>query len=165
MFSIEWNIFVLADAFNNFHGITAAIFGLVWLITSKERRGQAAGLLYGTVGLVCSRPVGSTFVLLGFLTPVVLAVAYSDQLSNQIFLAFAGGATGLWLWYRLHPFLGCAEGYGLAAVFVGIFMLMFGGHRIPAQPLVCAKDSLSFRLWATSQAFALPLSLGLPVHD
>ena len=127
MFSIEWNIFVLADAFNNFHGIMVAVFGLVWLITSKERRGQAAGLLYGTFGLVYSRPVGSALVLLGFLAPVVLAVAYSNQLPNQIFLAFAGGATGLWLWYRLRSFLDCAEGYGLAAVFVGIFMLMFGG--------------------------------------
>ena len=127
MFSIDFNIFAWADGFNNFREIMMVILGLVWLVTSKERRRETATLLYGTVGLVCSRPVGSTLVLLGFLAPVALAVAYSNQLPNQIFLAFAGGATGLWLWYRLHSFLDCAEGYGLAAVFVGIFMLMFGG--------------------------------------
>ena len=127
MFVIEWNIFVLADAFNNFYGIMVAIIGLVWLVTSKERRGETATLLYGTVGLVCSRPVGSALVLLGFLAPVVLAVAYSDQLNNQIVLGFGGGGLGLWLWYRLHEFLDRVEGYALAGLFIGIFVLMFGG--------------------------------------
>ena len=30
-------------------------------------------------------------------------------------------------WYKLHPFLGCTEGYVVVGLFVAIFTLVFGG--------------------------------------
>ena len=103
-----------------------------WLHRRSEG-GKPQHCYLAPLGWCAQWPVGSTLVLLGFLAPVALAVAYSNQLPNQIFLAFAGGATGLWMWYSLHPFLNCAEGYGIAGFFVAIFLLGVWGasHTCP----------------------------------
>ena len=126
MFNLPSDILAWADAFNNFHGIVAILMGSIWLVTSRVRRREAVALLSDTVGLVSSKPVVSTFILCGFLAPVAVAVAYTDQTQNQVFLEMAGFLTGLWIWYVFHPHLDRTEGRLLAVSFIAIFVLAFG---------------------------------------
>ena len=126
MFHLEQNIFAWVDALANFHAVWLILGGAFLLATSRAGRQEAVGLLSGTLAVASSRPVISALILCGFLAPVIVSVAFTDQLLNQAFLSLVGIPLGVWLWRGVHQNLDNAEGRVAAAVFVPSIALFFG---------------------------------------